>query len=63
MYAKNISTFLLLLVKDGKLLLNRDDEIVRETLVTHGGQVDNQRIQETLKPARAAAGAGRGRED
>jgi NAD(P) transhydrogenase subunit alpha len=33
MYAKNIATFLKYLVKDGKLTLNPDDEIVRATLV------------------------------
>ena len=39
MYAKNIATFLKYLIKDGKLALDRDDEIVRETLVTHAGEV------------------------
>ena len=43
MYAKNIATFLKYLVKDGKLALNREDEIVRETLVTHGGEVVHPR--------------------
>ena len=33
--------FLLHLVKDGKLVLNRNDEIIRETLLTHGGEVVN----------------------
>jgi len=39
LYAKNIATFLKYLVKDGKIAFNRDDEIVRETLVTHDGQL------------------------
>ncbi len=39
MYGKNIATFLKYLIKDGKLTLAQDDEIVRETLVTHGGEV------------------------
>ena len=39
MYAKNIATFLKYLIKDGKLALDREDEIVRETLVTHAGEV------------------------
>jgi NAD(P) transhydrogenase subunit alpha len=46
MYAKNLATFLLLLVKDGKLQLNMKDEIVRETLVTQGGEVANPRLRE-----------------
>ena len=46
MYARNVSAFLLHLVKDGKLQLNLDDEIVRETLLTRGGEVVNPRIRE-----------------
>jgi H+-translocating NAD(P) transhydrogenase subunit alpha len=48
MYAKNISTFLLNMVKDKKIELNMDDEIVRDTLVARDGQVVNARIQELL---------------
>ena len=46
MYARNVSAFLLHLVKDGKLQLNLDDEIVRETLLTRDGEVVNPRIRE-----------------
>jgi len=46
MYAKNITAFLLHLIKDQKLQLNLDDEIVRETLLTHAGAVANQRVRE-----------------
>ena len=46
MYARNVSAFLLYLVKDGKLQLNMDDEIVRETMLTHGGEVVNARVRE-----------------
>jgi NAD(P) transhydrogenase subunit alpha len=46
MYARNITAFLLLLVKDGKLNLNMDDEIIRETLLTRGGEVVNSRLRE-----------------
>ncbi len=46
MYARNVSAFLLHLVKDGKLQLNLEDEIVRETLLTRGGQVVNERVRE-----------------
>jgi len=49
MYAKNIATFLKYLVnKEGNLALNRDDEIVRETLVTHEGEVVHPRVRELL---------------
>lgn len=46
MYAKNLTNFLVHLVKDGKLQLNMEDEITRETLVTRGGEVVNPRIRE-----------------
>jgi NAD(P) transhydrogenase subunit alpha len=46
MYAKNIATFLKHLVKDGKIALNREDEIVRETLVTLGGEIVHPRVLE-----------------
>jgi NAD(P) transhydrogenase subunit alpha len=48
MYAKNIATFLKYLIKDSKLALNREDEIVRETLVTHGGEVVHPKVREIL---------------
>ena len=48
LYAKNIATFLKYLVKDGKIALNRDDEIVRETLVTHAGEVVHPRVLEVV---------------
>jgi NAD(P) transhydrogenase subunit alpha len=57
MYARNISTFLLYLVKEGKLQLNLQDEIIRETMITSGGEVVNARVREFFKmPALATAG-------
>ena len=46
MYAKNLTTFLLLLVKKGQLDLNLQDDIIRETLVTRGGEVVQARVRE-----------------
>jgi H+-translocating NAD(P) transhydrogenase subunit alpha len=46
MYAKNLTTFLQLLVKEGKLQLNTKDDIIRDTLLTHGGEVVNARLRE-----------------
>ena len=46
LYARNVSAFLLHLVKDGKLQLDLNDEIVRETLLTRGGEVVNPRVRE-----------------
>ena len=46
MYAKNLTNFLLHMVKDGKLALNLDDEITRSTLVTQGSEIVNPRVRE-----------------
>lgn len=56
MYARNLATFLTYIVKDGKLQLNMQDEIIRETLVTQGGEIVNPRVRDFFKlPALAAA--------
>ncbi|MDP9147795.1 MAG: Re/Si-specific NAD(P)(+) transhydrogenase subunit alpha [Acidobacteriota bacterium] len=46
MYAKNVSAFLLHLVKDGQLKLDVQDEITRETLLTRDGEIVNKRLRE-----------------
>src|SRR2546425_2181154 len=46
MYARNVTAFILHLLKDGKLRIDRDDEIIRETLLTSGGEVVNDRVRE-----------------
>ncbi len=46
MYARNLTTFLVYMMKEGKLQLNLQDEIIRETLVTRGGEVVNARVRD-----------------
>ena len=46
MYSKNLTNFLLHMVKDGKLQLNLEDEITRSTIVTEGGEIVNPRVRE-----------------
>jgi len=56
MYARNLSAFLLHLVRDGRLQLNLEDEIIRETLLTKDGEVLNARVREFFSlPALPAA--------
>ncbi|RMH10007.1 MAG: Re/Si-specific NAD(P)(+) transhydrogenase subunit alpha [Nitrospirae bacterium] len=50
MYAKNVSTFLLHLVKKGEIVLDLHDEITRETLLTKDGEIVHPRIREVLGP-------------
>jgi len=54
MYSKNITTFLLHLVKDGELVIDLDDEITKGTLITRDGAVVHERVIE----ARGAASQG-----
>ena len=46
MYARNVTSFIVHILKDGKLRLDHDDEIIRETLLTSGGEVVNERVRE-----------------
>ena len=48
MYAKNITTFLLHLVKDGAVTVDPNDEITRDTLIAQGGEVVNARVRQAL---------------
>ena len=55
MYARNITGFLTHLIKDQKLSLNLEDEIVRETLLTRDGEIVQARVREFFGlPALAA---------
>jgi NAD(P) transhydrogenase subunit alpha len=46
MFGKNLVNFLKLIIKDGQLNLNFEDDIVRETCVTHNGEVMNSRLRQ-----------------
>ena len=48
MFAKNVANFLLNMVKEGQLTIDRADEIVDGTLVTQGGAVVNERVKALL---------------
>ena len=49
MYARNISTLLKNMVKEGQLVLDFEDEITRDTVVTRGGEVVNPKVQNLLE--------------
>ena len=63
MYARNVTSFLLHLTKEGKLQLNLQDEIMRETLLTHEGEIVNARVREffALPALQTTPGGGEGR--
>ncbi|MDP6451792.1 MAG: hypothetical protein QF898_00660 [SAR202 cluster bacterium] len=39
MYSRNISSLLLLMIRDGEIRLDFDDEIIRSCCITHQGEV------------------------
>jgi NAD(P) transhydrogenase subunit alpha len=53
LFSKNISTFLLNMVKEGQFTIDLEDEIVKGALLTHGGQV----VHEMIKPLMEQQGA------
>ncbi|MBI4902211.1 MAG: Re/Si-specific NAD(P)(+) transhydrogenase subunit alpha [Acidobacteria bacterium] len=56
MYSRNLVTFLKNMVtKEGALKLDTNDEIVRESMVAHGGKVVHPRVQALLSPAKVNA--------
>jgi NAD(P) transhydrogenase subunit alpha len=56
MYARNLTAYLAYMVKDGKLQLNLQDEIIRETMINSSGEIVNARVREFFKlPALANA--------
>lgn len=48
MYSRNLQSFVLNLVKDGNANLNLEDEIINDTMLTHKGEVVNQKVRELL---------------
>ena len=49
LYAKNISALLKLMIKDGELHLNFEDDIIAGACVTHAGEIINQRVKDALR--------------
>ena len=44
LYSRNVTSFLSLLIKDGQLQIDMNDDVVGPSCVTHGGEVVNQRV-------------------
>jgi len=50
-YARNISSLLLNMVKDGALHLDFEEEVTKATVITHGGSVVAEAVQQLLATA------------
>jgi NAD(P) transhydrogenase subunit alpha len=48
MFAKNVTNFLRLISRGGEFYLNLDDDVVRETLAAHRGEVVSGQVRELL---------------
>jgi NAD(P) transhydrogenase subunit alpha len=48
LYSRNVTSFLSLLIKDGQLQIDMNDDVVGPSCVTHDGQVVNQRVAASL---------------
>lgn len=48
LYSRNVTAFLSLLIKDGELNIDMNDDVVGPSCVTHQGQVVNQRVAAAL---------------
>jgi len=54
LYARNVSELLREFVKEGKLALNFDDEVLKGACVTHGGEVMNEAVKSALAARKTA---------
>ncbi|HUS23903.1 MAG TPA: NAD(P) transhydrogenase subunit alpha [Candidatus Binatia bacterium] len=49
LYSKNLLNFLELIVKDGNLTLNWEDEVVAKSCLTHAGQIKNEAAKKAVE--------------
>ncbi len=49
LYSRNVSNFLQLILKQGELVIDHADEIIKGSCVAHAGQVVNERVSAALK--------------
>jgi NAD(P) transhydrogenase subunit alpha len=49
LYSRNVTSFLSLLIKNGELSINLEDDVVGPSCVTHDGKIVNSRVASLLK--------------
>ena len=49
LYSKNLLNLLTLLVKDGKITIDLEDQILRDSLVTHGGEIVSATVRNKVE--------------
>ena len=48
LYAKNLLNLLTLMIKEGSINIDLEDQVLKDSLVTHGGEIVNQGIKDKL---------------
>jgi len=48
LYAKNLLNFLELLIQEGSITINLEDQIINDSLLTHAGKIHNATLQEKI---------------
>ncbi|MCK5330401.1 MAG: Re/Si-specific NAD(P)(+) transhydrogenase subunit alpha [Candidatus Marinimicrobia bacterium] len=48
MYSRNVTALLSEMIKDGKLVIDIEDDVIKGTLLTHAGKVMNQHVRDLL---------------
>lgn len=48
LYAKNLLNFLELLIQEGNITINLEDQIINDSLLTHAGKIHNATLQEKI---------------
>jgi len=51
LYSRNVTAFLSLLIKDGELSIDLNDDVVGPSCVTHAGEIVNKRVATMLREA------------
>ena len=49
LYSKNIAAFLIYIIQDGKLNLDLEDEIIADSMFTHGGEITHEPTKTAIK--------------
>ena len=49
LYAKNLFNLLALMVRDDALVVDLEDQIIRDSLITHGGEIVNAAVRERMQ--------------
>lgn len=49
MFGKNVLNFMKLMIKEGTINLNFEDDLVKGTCVTHNGEIINEKVKEVIK--------------